>query len=66
MPFGNLRRYRLPLKGKRASYETISDQCMELPRFDYGATTWTPATATSTRSASIPRSARAFTTRSSR
>lgn len=46
IPFGNLRRYRLPLKAARAakrkrrpehvSYETISDACMELPRFDYG------------------------------
>lgn len=35
MPFGNLRRYRLPLKAGRASYEVISDQCMELPNFDY-------------------------------
>lgn len=35
IPFGKLRRYHLPLNGKRASYETISDACMELPRFDY-------------------------------
>jgi beta,beta-carotene 9',10'-dioxygenase len=35
LPFGNLRRYRIPLKGKRASYETISEVCMELPNFDY-------------------------------
>jgi beta,beta-carotene 9',10'-dioxygenase len=45
IPFGNLRRYRLPLKGnsngkrsrrhQHVSYETISDVCMELPRFDY-------------------------------
>lgn len=35
VPFGNLRRYRLPLKAGRASYEVISDQCMELPNFDY-------------------------------
>jgi beta,beta-carotene 9',10'-dioxygenase len=45
IPFGNLRRYRLPLKSagtaKRArrrehvSYETISEACLELPRFDY-------------------------------
>lgn len=36
LPFGNLRRYRIPLKGKRAEYEVISDACMELPNFDYG------------------------------
>ncbi len=36
LPHGNLRRYRLPLKGKRATYELISDACMELPHFDYG------------------------------
>lgn len=39
IPFGELRRYRLPLsgprKGRRAGYETLSDACMELPRFDY-------------------------------
>ncbi len=37
VPFGNLRRYRLPLKGpdKRATFEVISDECMELPHFDY-------------------------------
>jgi carotenoid cleavage dioxygenase-like enzyme len=37
LPWGTLRRYRLPLKGRRgrASYETIADVCMELPRFDY-------------------------------
>lgn len=35
VPFGNLRRYRLPLKGKRVTYETISDECMELANFDY-------------------------------
>lgn len=35
VPFGNLRRYRLPLKAGRASYEVISDQCLELPNFDY-------------------------------
>jgi carotenoid cleavage dioxygenase-like enzyme len=34
VPFGNLRRYRLPLKAGRASYEVISDQCLELPNFD--------------------------------
>ncbi|MDO9086986.1 MAG: carotenoid oxygenase family protein [Anaerolineaceae bacterium] len=35
LPSGNLRRYRIPLKGKTVSYETISDSCMELPNFDY-------------------------------
>jgi beta,beta-carotene 9',10'-dioxygenase len=40
LPFGNLRRYRLPLKagkkrGVKVTYETISDVCMELPHFDY-------------------------------
>ena len=38
LPFGNLRRYRIPLKGthgSRISYETVSEACMELPRFDY-------------------------------
>jgi carotenoid cleavage dioxygenase-like enzyme len=36
LPHGNLRRYRIPLKGNRADYEVISDACMELPHFDYG------------------------------
>ena len=35
IPFGNLRRYRIPLKGKTVSYEVVSDVCMELPRIDY-------------------------------
>lgn len=35
IPPGNLRRYRVPLKGKRVTFETISDSCMELPNFDY-------------------------------
>jgi beta,beta-carotene 9',10'-dioxygenase len=35
IPFGKLKRFRLPLKGKRVSYETISDECMELANFDY-------------------------------
>lgn len=37
IPFGELRRYRMPLPGKsgRVTYETLSDACMELPRFDY-------------------------------
>jgi len=34
LPHGNLRRYRLPLSGTTATYETISDECMELPQFD--------------------------------
>lgn len=36
LPFGNLRRYRLPLNGKHVDYEVISNSCMELPNFDYG------------------------------
>jgi beta,beta-carotene 9',10'-dioxygenase len=38
LPFGSLRRYRIPLnRGRRgqASYETISEDCMELANFDY-------------------------------
>lgn len=35
LPFGNLRRYRIPLNGQTASYQVISDACMELPSFDY-------------------------------
>ena len=35
LPFGKLRRYHLPLNGKRAEYEVISETCMELPVFDY-------------------------------
>lgn len=37
LPWGQLRRYHLPLKNKhaRATYEIISDVCLELPRFDY-------------------------------
>lgn len=35
LPFGNLRRYRLPLQGKRAEYEIVSPACMELSNFDY-------------------------------
>lgn len=34
LPFGQLRRYRLPLKGSKVTYETLSDECLELPRFD--------------------------------
>jgi hypothetical protein len=37
LPFGTLRRYRVPLnqKGARVQQEILSDACMELPRFDY-------------------------------
>jgi carotenoid cleavage dioxygenase-like enzyme len=35
LPFGQLRRYRIPLNGQRATYETLSAECLELPRFDY-------------------------------
>ncbi len=37
LPWGRLRRYRLPLKGRRgrAVFETVADVCLELPRFDY-------------------------------
>ena len=35
LPFGQLRRYRLPLNGRYATYEIMSDACIELPRFDY-------------------------------
>ncbi len=37
IPFGKLRRYRVPLnsKSKRVQHETISDACIELPTFDY-------------------------------
>jgi carotenoid cleavage dioxygenase-like enzyme len=37
LPFGHLRRYRLPLKRKnngRLKYEVLSDECAELARFD--------------------------------
>ncbi len=36
LPAGTLRRYRIPLQraGGRISAETLSDACMELPRFD--------------------------------
>lgn len=36
LPFGTLRRFRIPLgqKRKRISAETLSEACMELPRFD--------------------------------
>ncbi len=37
LPFGNLRRYRIPLKQKKGylTYEVLSDTCIELPRIDY-------------------------------
>ncbi len=35
IPFGELRRYRLPLKGGTVRYETITPTCIELPHFDY-------------------------------
>ncbi len=34
LPAGKLRRYRVPLKGKRATFEVLSEACMELPNFD--------------------------------
>jgi beta,beta-carotene 9',10'-dioxygenase len=37
LPFGHLRRYRIPLKGKkngRLKFDTLSDECAELARFD--------------------------------
>ncbi|MGD8397712.1 MAG: carotenoid oxygenase family protein [Anaerolineae bacterium] len=36
IPWGTLRRYRVPLQGGRVRSEVLSDACMELPRFDYG------------------------------
>lgn len=35
LPKGNLKRFRIPLKGKKVFSETISESCMELPNFDY-------------------------------
>jgi carotenoid cleavage dioxygenase-like enzyme len=37
LPFGTLRRFRVPLANKRirVQAEILSDACMELPRFDY-------------------------------
>jgi beta,beta-carotene 9',10'-dioxygenase len=38
LPFGRLRRYRLPLGsnvGSEATYEIVSEACMELANFDY-------------------------------
>jgi carotenoid cleavage dioxygenase-like enzyme len=34
---GHIRRYRLPLNGGRAGFETLSDQPLELPRIHYSA-----------------------------
>lgn len=36
LDFGKLRRYRMDMKTKRISYETLSDECIELPNFDTG------------------------------
>jgi carotenoid cleavage dioxygenase-like enzyme len=35
LPWGKLRRYRVPLRGGPVRYETISEVCMELSHFDY-------------------------------
>lgn len=35
LPGGELRRYRIPLKGQSATFETISKGNLELPHFDY-------------------------------
>jgi carotenoid cleavage dioxygenase-like enzyme len=35
IPWGRLRRYRVPLQGGRVRSEMLSEACMELPRFDY-------------------------------
>jgi beta,beta-carotene 9',10'-dioxygenase len=37
LPFGTLRRYRIPISKKRGQVkeEVIADACLELPRFDY-------------------------------
>lgn len=35
LPFGNLRRYQIPLRGGAVTVQTISETCIELPRFDY-------------------------------
>ncbi len=35
LPFGELRRYAVNLKSGQVGYETISNECIELPRFDY-------------------------------
>jgi beta,beta-carotene 9',10'-dioxygenase len=35
LPSGNLRRFRISLKTKKVTYETVSDVCIELANFDY-------------------------------
>lgn len=35
LPFGRLERYRLSLKGKTITRQVLSEECMELPRFDW-------------------------------
>jgi carotenoid cleavage dioxygenase-like enzyme len=35
LPYGELRRYRLPLHGTHADYELLSDQAIDLPRINY-------------------------------
>ncbi len=35
LPHGHLRRYRVPLNAGRATGEIISNECVELPRYDY-------------------------------
>ncbi len=35
LPFGQLRRYRIPLQGGKVTFEPLSDACMELPHFDH-------------------------------
>jgi carotenoid cleavage dioxygenase-like enzyme len=37
LPAGQLRRYRLPLKGGDATYETLSQEAIEFPRLHYRA-----------------------------
>lgn len=34
LPFGTIRRYRVPINGKQVKSETLSDVCVELPNFD--------------------------------
>jgi carotenoid cleavage dioxygenase-like enzyme len=35
LPYGELRRYRLPLNGSHADYERLSDEAIDLPRINY-------------------------------
>jgi beta,beta-carotene 9',10'-dioxygenase len=35
LPFGELRRYRLPLNGSQADFERITDEAIDLPRINY-------------------------------